>query len=410
MSTRSDRRRLAQQALTERAAVLGREYELGEQVLSLRRNRPSAQRHWGCMAIIFGVLIGVPAAVVAVHGGPPGIIAVAAVLLIGGFALYRTARPDRTDFVFGYTGGVVQQVATEPAPRVIPWALLDTVRHGFTEPEDGYPFLSAVTVTSLDGTEITVGTGYDSTAAARFGTSADGVVAATRLESAIDQCAAGLPVEFGPLAVSRDAISCEHGRQAVAWPDIRLVELKPWEIVISAGRWRAPRRISLEQVPDAIVARLLIQDLAVRYQVKLTGQLVTRPPGPPTDEAVVAARIRLLTEGDVSEILGQPVTQSAASMAAMRFFRADGIHLSVVDLGNGRIAGFNRAVGERVGREVTGAGDRAWLVNADRTIIVTSGAATAKLTMSGLPPERRAGVMIPLGAVVGERLAAERPR
>jgi hypothetical protein len=55
-------------------------------------------------------------------------------------------------------------------------------------------------------------------------------------------------------------------------------------------------------------------------------------------------------------------------------------------------------------------GDRAWLVNADRTLIAVAGRATVKLTVSGLPPREAPGALIPLAVTVIGRLgdAAER--
>jgi hypothetical protein len=411
MTARSERRRLEQRAIEERAAALGVEYELGEPSLTLEHTREPRRQHWAIMMMIFGWLAFLGAAVSLTPSAGATLservifTAVTMGLVGGGIALYRSAPPPRTDRIFGFTGGVAQQLATEAGPRVIPWALLDHAITRFVEPEDGDPYLGTVILTGLDGTRVAAGTDYSRPALERLRERVDAVLVATRLAPVIDQVASGQPAEFGSLTVSREAITWKAGQASMAWRDMSGVQLDRHRVGLGRGRGRS-QSIDLDGVPDSLVALLLIQDLAGRYQVKQTGKRLELPPAPPGDELVALARALLLTEMDVSEILGQPVTQSPESLARMRFFRASGIHLTVMYLGTGRIAQFNQSSGRRSGREVTGAGDRAWLANGDRTIVVTAGAATAKLTLSGLPPEQRAGVLIPLGAMVAERLAA----
>jgi hypothetical protein len=413
MTARSERRREALRAETERAAALGREYELGELVASGSRSHTVQQRHWGCMAIIFGVLLvpaGVGAATSLIAGAHDAPLAVAAALVIGGIALYRTAPPQRTDRVFAYTGGVIQELAGEAVPRVIPWAVLDHAATTWVEPDEGQPYLGSVTLTSADGTEIKADGEYRRLSVLQLADQADRVLLATRLPAAIDQCASGLPVEFGTVTVSRDGIAWGGGRpgkdgRSAAWRDVRSVRVDRREIGLKGDGRRSSHEVDLSGVPDAVVAAHLVQEVAGWHRVELAGSPLELPAAPPTEDDVIAARLRLLTEMDVSEILGRPVHQRTGT-AAMRFFRADGIHLSVVDVGSGRMGAYNRSAGRRAGREVTGVADQAWLINADRTIIVAAGTATVKLTVSGLPPEQRAGVLIPLGRMVAERLAA----
>lgn len=122
---------------------------------------------------------------------------------------------------------------------------------------------------------------------------------------------------------------------------------------------------------------------------------------------MIAARDGLLTELDMSEILGRPTELVSAigggGTFATRIFRGAGVTLSVARLGPGVFSGINQATG-RLGREVAGIGDRAWLVNQERTLIVVAGPATVKLTVAGLPPGAAPAALIPLARQVIDRL------
>jgi hypothetical protein len=94
---------------------------------------------------------------------------------------------------------------------------------------------------------------------------------------------------------------------------------------------------------------------------------------------------------------------------ATRLFRGGGVTLSVVRLGPGAFGGINQATGRRLGREVAGIGDRAWLASQERTLIAVAGPATVKLTLSGLPPGAAPTALIPLARLVIDRLGMPSP-
>jgi hypothetical protein len=371
-ATRRDRRVQQRRAAQARAASLGQHFELGEVVVSAERTPEVWARHWGCTTMLLAVL-GTPALYAAVTLPSVSVVtrvilaAVVPVLLGTGIGLVRTAPRPKVSRMLAYTGGLVQDDDGAPAPLAIPWVLLDHVTHSFHSDEDDDPVLDGVRAAGLDGTVITM-TGTQSRGLGRLSDYLDAVVVAERLDAAIEQCAAGLPVQFGPLVVSGTGIGWDGGGRGAAWADVRSVSLSRLEIEL-AGRGR-PRRqaVKLDGVPDSLVAILLVQDLAGRLGIPLT----SRP-------------------GRRAEV-GRPAP------------------LSVVVLGPGAVSGINQATARRVGREVAGVGDRAWLANSDRTLIAVAGPATVKLTLSGLPPGEAPGALIPLAATVIGRLgdAAER--
>jgi hypothetical protein len=169
-------------------------------------------------------------------------------------------------------------------------------------------------------------------------------------------------------------------------------------------------------VPGSLVAILLVQDLAGRLGIPLKG----RPGRPAEVDRAAAGRaararrpgrgpVRAGRERDPRPARGRLVA-GGGGQYGIRLFRGAGVTLSVMVLGPGAFSGINQATARRVGREVAGIGDRAWLANQDRTLIAVADPATVKLTLSGLPPGEAPGALIPLAATVIGRLgdAAER--
>jgi hypothetical protein len=311
----------------------------------------------------------------------------------------------------------VQDDDGAPAPLAIPWVLLDHVTHSYHSDEDGDPVLDGIRAVGLDGTVIALSGGVQARGLGRLSDYLDAVLVAQRLDAAIAQCAAGLPVQFGPLAVSAAGIAWDGVPGSEDWPDIRSVSLSRLEILLEGSSRRHRHTVKLDGVPDSLVAILLVQDVAGRLGIPLKGRPgrraeVDRPAPPPDEHRVRADRAGVLSELDVTEILGRPadLVVGGSGQYGIRVFRGTGVTLSVVVLGPGAFSGINQATARRVGREVAGIGDRAWLANQDRTLIAVAGPATVKLTLSGLPPGEAPGALIPLAATVIGRLgdAAER--
>jgi hypothetical protein len=410
---RRERRAQRREAARARAAALGQHFELGELVISAEKTSEPAARTVGCMALVFAVLA-TPALYAAV--AVPGLSAVARVILAAavpvllatGVGIIKTAPRPRTSRVLAYTGGLVQDDDGAAGPQAIPWALLDGVTHSYEKDDDGDPVLDGIRAVGLDGTVISINGGVGVSGLGRLSDYLDAVIVAMRLDAAIDQCAAGLPAQFGPLTVSGTGIAWDGGTGWAAWPDIRAVRLSRAAIELDTGtRWRG-QAIGLADVPDSLVAILLVQELAGRLGIRQKNPPVDRPAPPPDDDRVLAVRTGVLSELDVSEILGRPAELVTAvgggGRFAIRLFSGAGVTLSVVVLGPGAISGISQATGRRIGREVAGVGDRAWLVNQERTLIAVAGPATVKLTVSGLPPGAAPAALIPLAAAVIGRL------
>lgn len=410
---RRARRAQQRRAAQARAGDLGQRFELGELVTSVEKTPEVGLRTFGCMVMLAAVLAS-PALYIAIT--VPGLTAVTRVILAAavpvllatGVGVVRTAPRPKTSRVFAYTGGLVQDDDGAAAPRVIPWVLLDGIAQHHHSDDDGDPVLESFRAVGLDGTVISLDGGFRVSGLWRLGQYLDTVTVAMRLQAAIEQCASGLPVQFGPLTVSPAGIGWDGGAGWAAWPDIRAVRLGRPAIQLETGTRRLGQIIGLADVPDSLVAILLIQELAGRLGIRHKGRPVERPAPPPDDDRVLAARAGVLSELDVSEILGRPAelvsSVGGGGSFAIRLFRGPGLSLSVVLLGPGAFSGINHATGRRLGREVAGIGDRAWLVNQDRTLIARAGPATVKLTLSGLPPGAAPAALIPLAATVIGRL------
>jgi hypothetical protein len=413
MTASGDRRRAEQAAMRARAAEIGQQYELGEPVTQLLREHTPLRQHWGCMTMFFSVLLPLflLPLLFAVHVPPAAIIPIMAAGFAIGVAVYASQGPPRPDWVLSYTGGLAHLVGGEQAPRVIPWGMVDTAVHRFVVPtyRDNDPYLSELRVTSLDGTEITVGDEYPQAGREQIGDQVDMMLARTRLEAAVDQVLSGLPAQFGTVVVSPGGIRWQDGRgrdRELAWRDLSSVGVERWGIRLNRPGWKSVQDVRMTGVPDSYVALLLVQDLAGRVPFRLDGDRLALP-GPAPDEAELAPRPLLLTEQDVSEILGRPVR--ALGGPARLSFRGQGVTITLMVMGTGRIGQLNLNAGRKRGRPVGGLGREAWLVSSDRSLVVGLPAATFKVIANGLPEASRGAALVPLARIVADRIAQPEP-
>jgi hypothetical protein len=281
---RPDRRRAQRRAAAERAAELGRQHELGELVAQAEKRHGGRGRGWGCFLILFAILPG-SAIVAAALAGSAGLspaarlitAAVPVVLLAGGIALTRAAPPERTDRIGMYAGGLLLDAHGAAAPQVIPWVLLDDAVYDYDTDDDGDPVLTGIRVRSLDGTVITAGGGSRFRGLDRLGQQIDTMIVAMRLPAATGQYASGAPVAFGDLTVGPAGISWSGGTRRASWTDIRGFRVTRHELRLDTGSRRGGQVIRLSGVPDALVAILLIQDLAARRGIRQDGRPADRP-------------------------------------------------------------------------------------------------------------------------------------
>jgi hypothetical protein len=375
------------------ARDFGHARELGEyrgsyQVLH-RRGR------WEAGAVVFtlGVLLfaaaGAPGAAGAVAIGS------ASALVALGVVLAISAPRRKVDWVFWYSGGLVQFVDGESAPRVVHWHQLAHVVRWFSQLTEGDPYPVGVSVTGTDGTEIEVNGG--NLGFPRLDRGISELVAGERLPMAIEQCVRGVPVHFGDLTVSRDGIACAG--EYAPWRDIGSLRMAPHEIRI-AGR-REP--LSLIGVPDACVAIPLIQEMAARHEVRvqLNGSLATA--ALPAMKPANLPRDTVLSEAEVSEVLGWPMYADLPFGKHAARFSGGGV---TVNLEWRKAAALDGVVVRLSGRAVPGFGHKAWLMpKSETTLVARVGAITLKLDVPDLPPPARAAVLVRLGQLAAARLA-----
>lgn len=361
-----------------------------------------------------GVLFGLPAAIAQASQLPaagPLAFGVVAALIALGVVVVRMSPRQKVDWIFLYTGGIVQVIEGEHRPRVIPWALFDHMSKDFdTTPSDSdHPHahtLKRCRAVGRDGSVI-VADGKYGRAVERLAAELDEMVVAVRLPQAIEQFTSGAPVHFGRLTVSHEGLWWDHGDKRFAWKDIRSLRLAPDRIEVDTGGWRMSRRIDLTGMADPHVGLLLIQEMAPSLGVRLQGDPIATPSEPPTAAQVTGAKTVLLSEIDVSEVLGRPVEAAVGVRLGglhAGVFEGEGVRLSLALMPEGVFSTINRAAGNRFGRVLPGIGDKTWLLNSDRTAIIRAGRATAKLTLTGLPKPARAAVLTALAQIVATRL------
>jgi hypothetical protein len=119
----------------------------------------------------------------------------------------------------------------------------------------------------------------------------------------------------------------------------------------------------------------------------------------------------LLTPGEIAEVLGRPVSGTAAPVpgGAAVIYRGSGVTVSVT-VAEGALGGLSSRPARYFGRQMPGIGDEAWILNRDRTAVVRVGTLTAKITINdrGVAGQRvidQPGVISELAATMAARLA-----
>ena len=377
------------------ARDFGHARELGEYRGSYRVLHRRRRREAGAVVFTFGVLLFAAAGV----PGAAGVVALgsASTLVALGVVLAMSAPRRRVDWVFWYSGGLAQFVDGESAPRVVRWQQLAHVVRWFSQPTEGDPSPTGVSVTGTDGTEIEVdgrNLGFP-----RLDRGISELVAGVRLPAAIEQCDLGVPVHFGDVTVSRDGIGWGGGEYA-HWRDIGSLRMAPHEIRTPGTR----KPVSLIGVPDACVAIPLIHEMAARREVRvqLNGALTTAVP--PAGKPSNLARDTVLSEAEVSEVLGWPMYAAHPFGKHTAQFSGGGV---TVNLEWRRAVALDRVVARLSGRPVPGVGHKAWLMfKSEMTLVAQVGAITLKLVVFDLPPPARPAVLVRLGQLAADRLAA----
>jgi hypothetical protein len=302
--------------------------------------------------------------------------------------------------IFCYDEGLAQVIDGESGPRVIRWSGLGPVLKYYTGPGEAEPALEKITISGADGTVITASsrTGWHSLL--RLEQDLDPQTLAARLPAATADCQRGTPVAFGGLSVSADGLAWDGGQ--ACWRDIRSVRVRPEEIQLNLRARPRHQRIGLAGVPDSCAAVRLIQDLAAQHRIPLTGTAAAVLP-PAAGEPAAGATGRLLTEGEVGQVLGWPVTARASTgpVRVRLVFQGGGASITVMLR---RFRAPDRVVARLAGRAQPGAGDEAWWIGR-RTLAMRAGATQAVLTAMNLPPETCEPALTQLARILADRLA-----
>jgi len=176
--------------------------------------------------------------------------------------------------------------------------------------------------------------------------------------------------------------------------------MAPHEIRIAGTR----KPVSLIGVPDACVAIPLIHEMAARREVRvqLNGALTAAVP--PAAKPSHLARDTVLSEAEVSAVLGWPMYASRPFGKHTAQFSGGGVTLN---LKWRKAAALDRVVVRLGGRPVPGVGHKAWLMfKSEMTLVAQAGAITLKLDVFDLPPSARAAVLVRLGQLAATRIAA----
>ena len=407
--------RREQWQVNAQARELGEARELGAYRHGYKsENHGLTQQGWGGFLIGLGLLAGIPFAGQASGSARAVLFGVVGAMVALGGVLIKTAPREKGDWIFLYAGGIAQVVEGQP-PRVVPWGRLDHVSNEYSPgTEDTDPSLKTTRVAGVDGTVITA-EARRCNGIGQLDRDIGQAVAAMRLPAALGQYHHGTPVLFGDLSVSADGIASAGGAGWTPWQDVRSVRLSPYLIELRTSARAKDQWIGLAGVPDSCVAILLIQELTSQLGIRQKGSpvAVSLPPGPrppgPAGELSTAAGTAILSEADVSTVLGWPMEAAGRPVGggpAGQVFRGGGVTLSLMLRNQGASSAIDRAAARRLGRALSGIGDEAWLIKGDHTIFILVGHRTVKLTLTDLPPSARAARLIPLAHIVAGRLAA----
>jgi hypothetical protein len=241
----------------------------------------------GCGVFLIAVIVLMGALVLQLAGAARvAAVAVVGLALVSAIGLTRvTPRLEKADFVAVFGGGLAQQKVREPGARVIPWQRL---RHlylyypGLSSDSSAPPWdLYELKVTSAEGAEITVGTGYHKLFdfANRHYANLDDLkqrleqeLISLKLPGAIAAYDSGMPVDFGHLSVSRQGITWDNGAGQAPWERIRWFEVWPHKIAIATDPPGRGTTVFVAGLPDSCLAVTLIREAAARHQIPERGQ------------------------------------------------------------------------------------------------------------------------------------------
>lgn len=179
----------------------------------------------------------------------------------------------RTDWVFWYSGGVVQLIANEPGPRIAAWDDLVSVTASFhTTSEDTQ--LERATVCDRSGTQVTISRGYGTHAPHDVLQHVARVLGPRVLPPLIQKYESGASVIFGDAEISQSGLGHvrAHRETAVtAWQKMRRIDAHVDALMpglrIGKGRWHPWEWIKLSDRPNGVFVFDMVQHAAAQNGV-----------------------------------------------------------------------------------------------------------------------------------------------
>ena len=273
MAGEVERRRPAQHELDAEGARLAENFGLGDPC----QGAVLARRHstqWGC-----GTMVLASAAVLAFvipewqHRLTPLWAIVVGAAAVAGLLLLAFAPRARWDRLFWYPAGMAQRLATEPEPKVLRWADAAAVRVAFDTGDDSVN-LDRCIVDGPGEAAIEADRGYKAGLTA-FAREAERVIEIKLLPGLIEAYEHGQPVVFGELTITRAGLGYQprlgHNGWWMTWPEVRMIKAHgPGRglYIFPKPRGRGRRWISLELVPNGVLAHRLLEHAAAPHRVR----------------------------------------------------------------------------------------------------------------------------------------------
>jgi hypothetical protein len=267
-----EQRRPTRSELDREGARLGASFGLGGAPQAAHRaRRRSAQ--WGYGTSVLGLaFISVFVVPDFQHRWTPEYVVALSAAVVVAVVLMAFAPRSKWDRLYWYPGGVAQRLATEPEPRILPWADATSVRVGYVSDDDSVT-LDHCVVDGPGQVAVEVDRKYQGGLAA-FAREAERVMEIKALPGLIGAYEHGQPVVFGELTITRAGLGYQPriGRNSwsLPWAEVRAVKAygPGRSLSVQPRPFGASKRwINLEELPNGLLAHRVVEHAAARYGI-----------------------------------------------------------------------------------------------------------------------------------------------
>jgi hypothetical protein len=262
------------------ATRLGQEFGLGARRLELSARRRARRVTIGILVIVLTVLVAVcfSPLMFIVASGVTRLVSTAATLALiaTGVVMIRRAPPPQVDRAIWYSGGLIQQLGSEPEPRVIRWDELASVAWRTKYESEGEDlYVASTTVRDRAGTSITLDRLYSQETPPDLARKAIQVLTPRLVPGLMRDFDAGRRISFGGLSVDREGITNACGVQATAplltrWPDVQRIDIEgPGAAIrVVTGRFSS-QRMDLDDCDNGPLAYHVVEHAAARHGIEV---------------------------------------------------------------------------------------------------------------------------------------------